>query len=59
MMDRFLNPPIAWVTGALNRGRSMPYRTSLIFTLVAAIAGRVLLSYAVSFVGRVLANLPV
>ncbi len=59
MMDRFLNPPIAWVTGALNRGRSMPYRTSLIITLVATIAGRVLLSYAVSFVGRVLANLPV
>lgn len=59
MLDRFLNPPIAWVTGVLNRGRSMPYRTSLIITLIAVVAARVALTYAVSFVGRILASLPI
>ena len=59
MLDRFLNPPIAWVNAFFNRGRATPYRTSLIITLVAAIVARVALSYAVAFVGRIFLSLPV
>ncbi len=59
MLDRFLNPPIAWVNGLLNRGRPLPYRASLILTLVAVIAARVGLTFAVSFLGRVILSLPV
>lgn len=59
MLDRFLNPPIAWVTGLLHRGRALPYRTSLIITLAAVIAARIGLQAAVSFLGRLLLSLPI
>lgn len=58
MLDRFLNPPIAWVTGLLHRGTPLPYRVSLVLTLIAVIAARVGLALAVSFIGRVLLSLP-
>jgi YggT family protein len=50
MMDRFLNPPISYVTGIFSRGRkAFSYRTSLIITLVVTIIVRVGLEYGVKY----------
>jgi len=59
MMDRFLNPPISWVTGLLGGGRKpLPYRTSLVITLAFMIALRVGLEFGVRYLIQLIANTP-
>lgn len=58
MLDRFLNPPISWVTKIFFRGKITSYRFSLIFTLAITIAVRVGLGYAMVLLRNFLYNLP-
>lgn len=59
MLDRFLNPPISYVTRLFGRGRTLSYRFSLILTLCVMVALRVGLSYGVAFLRTFLFTLPV
>jgi YggT family protein len=59
MLDRFLNHPISYVTGLLNRGRVMGYRASLILTLVFMVVIRVGLEFAIRYLLAFLYALPV
>ncbi len=59
MLDKFLNPTIAWVTGLLGSGRKpLPYRTSLIVTLVFMIVFCVGLNIGVGYLIQIIANAP-
>jgi len=50
MMDRFLNPPISYVTRLFTSGRkALPYRTSLILTLVVMVVVRVGLEFGMKY----------
>jgi len=61
MLDRFLNPPIAWVTGLFHvNGRKLPsYRVSLILTLVMAVVLRVGIGLGVARLTVWLFSLPI
>jgi YggT family protein len=49
-MDRFLNPPISYVTGLFSRGRkAFSYRASLIVTLAVTIIVRIGLGFGVKY----------
>lgn len=59
MMDRFLNPPIAWVTGLFGGGRKpLPYRTSLIITLVFMVGLRIGLGIGIGYLVQLIGNPP-
>jgi len=59
MLDRFLNPPISWVTHLLVRRRTTSYRTSLILTLAVMVALRVGLEFGMHYLQVLLYSLPV
>jgi YggT family protein len=59
MLDKFLNPPIAWVTSLLGGGRKpLPYRTSLIVTLIFMLVLRIGLEFGVGYLIQIIANTP-
>jgi YggT family protein len=58
VMDRFLNKPIAWVTGLLSPRHPLGYRKSLILTLVFFILLLVALERGILILINLLHNLP-
>ncbi len=63
MLDRFLNPPIAYVTRAFknlfNHGNTLSYRASLILTLAVMILVWLGLQFGVNQLHTLLSSLPV
>lgn len=60
MLDRFLNPPIAWVTGLFfHKNGQLGYRASLILTLVSTIIVRVGIGIGLRYLVRLLVSLPI
>jgi len=58
-LDRFLNPPISYITRLFLQGRTVSYRTSLILTLVFMVALRFGLDFGLAYVISFLMRLPV
>lgn len=58
MMDRFLNPPITYVTGLFSHGRALSYRASLILTLIVMLVIRIGLGIGVEYLVAFLKHLP-
>lgn len=58
-IDRSLSPLLFRITGVLTGGRSVPYRTALIAGIIVLVAVRIAGGYAVAFIARLFAFLPV